>query len=188
MRSLDVSCCNITTRSLERLVESCPGLELLKLLDWLLVDDMRVKKVGESCSKLLSLNLSYTNVSDIGVLIIAQCCSGLQILTLEEYRRICDLSITQIVARCPNISSLDLRSCNVTNNSLILIAKYYKHIHTLRLQRTPISSAISDDNINTLVYACNQSKTLEICNCQISKNCRIKEVNPSLDLIWKRNK
>jgi len=134
------------------------------------------KQSNDKKINMVSLNLSYTNISDSGMRTIALNCPNLKFLKLRGMKNITDLSLSMIakyckalihldVQECSHISDygisivsqecklleiLNLNGCNLTNNFVDYLCFYNQSIKDLDLRNTKVNDVAIGKIISTL--------------------------------------
>ena len=138
LTSLNLSFCGqITPQGLTFLAEGCRNLISLNLTDSCLemTDDV-LKIFVESHKRLEQLYLSHYNLTDNGLMTIANECSNLQALDLVNSSKISDKGLKALSQGCPKLVEVSIRYCNkITNLGLKTLILDCPNIHWLDLIR-----------------------------------------------------
>jgi len=113
--------------------------------------ERELEPVDDSILKLESLNLTRTNIGDVGVAAIALKCKNLKHLYLS-HTRITDLSLSLIAQHCPALQTLEVVGCDIGCYGLQLIAQECKS----NLVRLDISDCyrVNDAIVSYLCFYC----------------------------------
>jgi len=118
----------------------------------------------ENQGNMTSLNLSYTNITDIGMRTITMNCPNLKILKIRGMKNITDLSLSMIAKYCKNLTQFDVQECGkITDYGVALVSQECKRLESLNLNGSSVSN-------NFIPYLCfyNQSmKELDIRNTKV---------------------
>nr|GFB25062.1 hypothetical protein [Tanacetum cinerariifolium] len=120
-----VSCSCITSKGVRKLLTSCTSLKVLNLFG--------CKRVADSClsniaclTLLTSLNLGYTDVTDVGMVVLGKGNALISCLSLRGCNRVTDKGITFLLTSggkiCKTLSSLDLGYLQrITDNAITIV-------------------------------------------------------------------
>ena len=94
---------------------------------WSGLGDEGLRVIGEKCSRLRDLDLSFCEgVGDEGLAAVARACPDLRSLSLTHCRRITDEGVTRIIAHCPLLESVCLEMTTITDLSVQTVARRCK--------------------------------------------------------------
>jgi len=114
-------------------------------------------------SNLVSLVLSYTNLSDLGMQYVTHNCPNLQVLKLQGMKNITNLTLSMIAKHCPKLYLLDIRDCdNVNDYGIQLVCQELKNLEELYMSGTSVSNQI-------LPYLCYYGKKLRVLDIKNTK-------------------
>jgi len=114
--------------------------------------------------KLESLNLTRTNIGDVGVAALVVKCKNLKHLYLS-HTRITDFSLSLIAQHCSNLQTLEVVGCEIGNYGLQLIAQQFK----ARLVSLDVSDCyrVNDAIIPYLCFYCPNLERIGLRNTKI---------------------
>jgi len=173
--SLDMSCCfQLDVESFVTIHEKW-GKTLISLnLEYCnYITDITLATLlcgGKPISAVLPLrkiNLSHTNISDLGIRFLVQRCPKLKSITLKACHSITNVSLSTIAQHCQNISELNIAECNnITDYGVQIIAQQSKsNLNLLDLNDCP---KITDQVFQYLCFYCPNLKQLRIRGTRIS--------------------
>jgi len=169
---LDLGCCfQLDVESFRILSEKwLKTLISLNLEYCSITDNTLATLLGEPQSAVLPLrkiNLSYTNISDLGIRLLVQRCPKLKSITLKACRSITNVSLSLIAQHCQNISELNVAECTfIGNYGVQIIAQQAKtKLGLLDLNDCP---EITDQVFQYLCFYCPNLKLLRIRGTSIS--------------------
>ncbi|KAF7728054.1 SCF ubiquitin ligase complex subunit [Apophysomyces ossiformis] len=130
-------CSSLTDEGLLALLSgsACKNLVSMDLSDISNVTDATIRMIAANCPKLQGLNLSmckeegFTGVTDCGIVKLAERCTGLRRIKLNNCSMLTDISAIKLAENCPALLEIDLMNCPITNESLYAI---FAHCHELR--------------------------------------------------------
>ena len=125
------------------LLQSCPRLVHLELINHQFEMDSVLVEIARGCTQFTTLLLDGLSMTDQSLSSVAQSCNQLRTLKFRYGDGVTDASLTQIARNC-NLDSLTLDFWNRFN----------------RL-------SVSDHGIKTLLQACGNLKSLSLCSCLI---------------------
>jgi len=197
--SLTITQCHgkhVTEHGIRSLFQSC-GENLLDL-DFsacsgkALVGELILLHVSTRCRKLRSLDISWANVSDIGIQAVSEaltrleclCMNGCQSITDEATRCIANrhgenmrvlemfgcfnithVSLTILKDNCPNIETLNIGQCHkVSDNAISEFVRSAPRLENIDLRGC---KQIRDNAIKALALNCPKLSTLVIANCPL---------------------
>uniref|UniRef100_A0A665TK41 F-box and leucine-rich repeat protein 13 n=1 Tax=Echeneis naucrates TaxID=173247 RepID=A0A665TK41_ECHNA len=170
-------CPRVTDTTLT-LVSTLKNLQYLDISLCNKVSDVGIKYLteGSSVTKLLELNISHCNITDISVMRIAQRMCKMRRLNLSHCKRLTDMSLDWLSGS--SISSLDISGCNIQDQ--VLFGCLFLHLHrrkvtfgqklckTVRdLEHVDVSHcvALSDSAIRAISFYCTGLVTLWMPGC-----------------------
>lgn len=144
------------------LAENCTKLHTVDISNTL-ISDLAVRAVAEYCPLLVDLNLdSCEELTDTSIHSIAQHCTQLQTLHISKGENFTDEPMLQLAQRCTDLRVLCIAGCiNITDVSVVAIATSCRNLQSIDLQHTELS----DDTLNALADCCPQLTSLNISNC-----------------------
>ncbi|XP_029378283.1 dynein regulatory complex subunit 6 [Echeneis naucrates] len=139
-------CPRVTDTTLT-LVSTLKNLQYLDISLCNKVSDVGIKYLteGSSVTKLLELNISHCNITDISVMRIAQRMCKMRRLNLSHCKRLTDMSLDWLSGS--SISSLDISGCNIQDQGLAAL-------EGIRLKKLILAECINitDIGIEVLIY------------------------------------
>lgn len=179
LRSLTVNSFNthIYDATLLKISENCKFLQTLDLINCRNVTDVSVINLAKNCkNNLKTFHLSSSGLTDTSIMILAENCTQLSSLrNVSECNAITDRSILSIVTHCSNLLHFQLSSTNITDASIINLAKENgKKLITLNLAEC----SITDTAVHSIANHCKMveklvlgksSDNLDITDSSISK-------------------
>lgn len=105
------SCRRIGDGTMYSLATHCPTLEHLDVSFCHRIRDTSLNHLAQGLPNLKSLQLSACNISDSGVLALAQSLHGLRHLSIGQCERLTDRSLGYIAEYMTNLESIDLYGC-----------------------------------------------------------------------------
>jgi len=174
-KHLDMSCCfQLDMESLKSIFEKW-GKNLISLnLEYcdFITDNTLAVLLGGPLQKsavlpLRRINLSHTNISDLGIRFLVQRCPKLKHITLKACHSITNTSLSLIAQHCQHVSSLNFAECsNITDYGVQIIAQQSKtNLSLLDLNDCP---GITDQIFQYLCFYCPNLKQLRIRGTHIS--------------------
>jgi len=116
---------------------------------------------------LRNINLSHTNITDLGVRLIVNKCPNLKIVNMNACRSITNLSVSMIAQHCTHISELNVEGCNnITDYGVQILAQQLKS--NLRLLDLNDCSNITDQIFQYLCFYCPNLKYLYLRGTKIT--------------------
>lgn len=160
----------LKNKSIVTLGRACARLESLSVAMCPAIGDRGVGELGRHCSELLHLDLHNTSMTDAGVLVIADSCPSLKLISLANVQSISDVSIIALAAGCPHLQSIDLsensssywRASSITDESLHAIAQ---NCPSLKYANFSDCNTISLDGIVAVIRKCEEIERIYISNC-----------------------
>ena len=149
------------------------------------VSDKCLAALGAGCSLLSTLNLRYCkNISDDGVIEFTQHHHhrNLKVIDLRECRGITDRSLSALAESCPDLESLNVSGCSISDCGLLEVVKCCKEMKALDLRNC---SSLSDSSLWSAVQNLPSLESLRCSGCgQVTNSMlyRIKEHFPSISL------
>jgi len=115
---------------------------------------------------LVSLNLSYTNISDLGIRVISMSCPNLKILKLNGMKNISDLSLSMIAKYCGQLTHLDVQDCtNLTDYGVSILCQECKNLENLNLNGC---ENVSNSIVSYICFYNRSLKNLDLRNTKIN--------------------
>jgi len=116
---------------------------------------------------LRNINLSYTNITDLGVRLIVNKCPNLKIVNMNACRSITNLSVSMMAQHYSQISELKVEGCNnITDYGVQILAQQLKS--NLRLLDLNDCSNITDQIFQYLCFYCPNLKYLYLRGTKIT--------------------
>lgn len=131
LRLLDLGAIELGTSlisdvSISRIGDMCHKLVDLRLWGCTNVGDNSLAKIADGCPELFNLDVSFCNVTNRGVVRLAEKSHQLKELTLRCCNSIGDLSVILLAQNCPRLNVLTIGCCeNVTQFCVEIIRKTY---------------------------------------------------------------
>ncbi|KAI8140860.1 hypothetical protein BJV82DRAFT_671234 [Fennellomyces sp. T-0311] len=105
------------------------------------VTDASIKRIAEICPSLQGLNLSmckespgrFEGITDDGVVVLSEACTGLRRIKLNNCVRVSDASVIALARNCPALLEIDLMNCTVSNKSLKEVFMHSSELREFRL-------------------------------------------------------
>ena len=136
LRSLCLHGCNrVTDEAIKAIANSCPDLEKLDIagrrssgtygtLPYSKITDESFITVGQKCSKLVSISITNSNVTDIGIAALASGCPQLRTFSANYCPSMSTAGITALSHGCKELRTINLRDCGrITDDCLFRIAE-----------------------------------------------------------------
>jgi len=126
-----------------------------------------VKQDGSKANQLnvVSLNLSYTNISDSGIRNVTLNCPNLKVLKLRGMKNITDLSLSMIAKYCKSLTHIDVQECaNITDYGVSLISQECKLLEHVNVNATNVTN-------NFIPYICFYNPALKELDLRNTKVC-----------------
>jgi hypothetical protein len=106
----------------------------VNLVSWKNVSDEAMRELGEICSRLESLIIFDSTITDQGIGLLADGCSILQTLMLHSCGNVTDKGLSKLSQGCGMLRKLDLTHCrNITNIGLKSLANNCSALQDLDL-------------------------------------------------------
>jgi len=174
-KNLDMSCCfQLDMESLKTIFEKW-GKNLISLnleyCDFITDNTLAVLLGGPQPKSVVlplrRINLSHTNISDLGILFLVQRCPKLKHIILKACHSITNTSLSLIAQHCQHISSLNFAECStITDYGVQIIAQQSKtNLGLLDLNDCP---GITDQIFQYLCFYCPNLKQLRIRGTRVS--------------------
>ncbi|BAT80045.1 hypothetical protein LR48_Vigan04g014000 [Vigna angularis] len=128
-------CINLTDSSIKVIVEHCPGLQVLDLMNLNRLTDLSVGYLTNSCRVLHTLKLCRNPFSDEALAAFVETTGGsLKELSLNNIKKVGYHTTLSLANHAKNLHSLDLSWCrNLTDNALGLIVDSCLALRLLKL-------------------------------------------------------
>ena len=136
----------------------CPNLEFF--VCYAEINDHALIQLGKSCPLLKHLDISgdYVNLTDTGILALAEGCSQLKYLLIcdpSERSSTSDHSFIKLTETCTLLENLTIGNLQLTDESMFAIAKNCKNLkhiqlHELKVTKVGLTSLFSSSNMNCL--------------------------------------
>ncbi|KAG1049172.1 hypothetical protein G6F46_009637 [Rhizopus delemar] len=128
-----------------------PELISLDLTDVLNVTDKTLLKVAICCPRLQGLNLSMSrphfDITDVGVVALAQQCPELKRIKLNNCVTITEKSSIALALNCPHLVEVDLMNCGVTDRTLHALFDHCRDLRELRLNQCDAAESLLTDRV-----------------------------------------
>eukprot|EP00899_Mesostigma_viride_P000706 jgi/Mesvir1/10636/Mv09274-RA.1 len=164
LEALDVSGCDIDSRSVKEVARSCHALRRLAVACCKGVTNNTLVVLSQHCPQLEELDVEETRVTGRGIATLARACPRLQRLRVPACAT--DDIIVQVADHCRELEQLSVRHCGrVTDASIVSIAACCP-----RLQRLDASgcSRITDAGVTSLARGCPGLGHLDIPSAEVS--------------------
>jgi len=116
---------------------------------------------------LRKINLSHTNITDLGIRVLVQRCPKLKRITLKACQSITNKSLSMIAQHCKNIAELNIAECrNITDYGVQIILQQSKT--NLSLLDLNDCSGVTDSILPYLCYYCPNIKQLRLRGTHLS--------------------
>lgn len=126
--------------------ERCPNLEVLDIRGCEMITDSSIYRLSDYCKQLTSINLGRKQrgnlITDVSICKLVKCNPNLSTVGLAGCF-ISDKSIWEIAINCLNLMRLSLNNCpHLTNQSIpiILMTEYFKQLNVLEFKNTNITN------------------------------------------------
>lgn len=172
----------LTDESLNAIIQRCPLLKILRMdsnvqisyKGWAALKDL-------SDLEQLSINRCH-QVSDEDFAVISKGCGGLEVVELQECRKLTDGAIIDLARRDPHIRSIDLSRTNIGDPSVIELVHRCRQLKSVDLSKC---LNISDLCILATIKEPNSIEEINITHCNIAeKTIEIaREQRPHLKII-----
>lgn len=126
------------------LIQQCENLTSLDLRNYHFEMDSVLKQASKTCTKLTTLLLDGSGMTDSGLQCVLTSCTQLEKLRFRYGDGVSDLSLNQVASNCSNLKSLALDFWHKFN----------------RL-------SVTDQAIKSLLQTCTNLAELSLCNCLI---------------------
>ena len=156
----------ITNEVLKSIATLCPKLKTLLIGQSCgNITDAGVITLAQGCRQLTSLNLSHCHkLTDAGVIALAQGCRQLSALNLYACDRITDAGVIALAQGCRQLSSLNLYYCGqITDATLRALAVGCPQLSSLDLK---YCYQITDVAVIALAQGCPQLSSLNLSWCK----------------------
>ncbi|XP_016115601.1 protein AMN1 homolog [Sinocyclocheilus grahami] len=106
-------CTAVTDSGIRALARHCKYLEVISLRGCTALSDRALLELGENCRMLHSIYFSGTEVTDQGVIGLANgvCSHSLKELQMIRCRSLTDVAVTAVLANCANIRIFNFHGC-----------------------------------------------------------------------------
>lgn len=169
--------CEISPNVITRMALKMPELRHLDLTQCTGVDDGIIEIATLAWPNLESIYLAYTNVTDRGILILAERCAQLKKVDFSALSSLSNWSVISFVRSHPHLVSLSIKfNGNITNDTAAAIAQ---ECHQLRELDSPKTS-ITSDHIGFIAENCPDLEDLRIHSLSNSDLDKIARSCPNL--------
>lgn len=164
----------LTDVTIETVLKACRFLTQIEVVNYDQITDESLARIADSCNKRLTklvIDCNYysedqlpLNITDIGLLAIAEKCTGLTKLTLSHCDLITDLSIQSLTHNLgKTLTSISLKACDgVTNKELDIIANNCKKLKTLSIRRC---TNVTSSGVCFLLQRCHCLEEIDLYGC-----------------------
>ncbi|XP_076362661.1 protein AMN1 homolog isoform X1 [Tachypleus tridentatus] len=106
-------CVSVTDEAIEHLAKYCSKLSILNIRDCTGLTDKSLKALGNHSSFLKSINFSWTEMTDEGVLCLAfgLCSNTLKEIIMEKCLRLTDVAVEGVIVHCPSVVIFAFHGC-----------------------------------------------------------------------------
>ena len=178
----------LKNKSLYSLGRSCSGLNMLSAAMCPSIGDRGISELASYCSDLLSLDIHGTNLTDIGLRVIAESCPLLKHINLANTKRISDDGIGLLAENCPKLQSIDVseNSCssNITDTSLHMLAAHCDSLQDINFSDC---DKISNKGVIAIIEKCISTKKIYLSNCKRIDGKAIREIGRVVAHIGREN-
>jgi len=166
IRYLSLANQDINYEGLQSLSEGCPNLTNLNLKWCRGVTDRGIGQIVRACSRLQSLFLDGTNVSNTGLASIAAHGKNLWFLSLASAQGIItDEGLQALSEGCPNLGHLNLQGVkNISAKGLKLILQNSKKLYNLNLSKV----SLTQNDLTALIPFFRNLRALDISEIDIN--------------------
>lgn len=175
-------CQKLTDESLNHIAVGLPSVQAINLSFCVSVTDTGLKSLSRmDCLRDLNLR-SCDNVSDIGVGFLAEggsSSSQLSRLDVSFCDRVSDSSLVHVASGLPNLKSLSLSACHITDSGVKRIAKDLHHLETLNVGQC---TKLTDESVETLAKDMKSLKSIDLYGCTSISSESLKTLNKSENL------
>jgi F-box and leucine-rich repeat protein 2/20 len=132
IKSLDISrCFQVGDHELRMIVQACPQLTELKILECQKITDTGFFEVGRGLPKLSFLNLSRTLISDPALIELMTRCKNLYALDLSRCHGISDKGVLEGIRNCPSLKIININNAGLSESGVELIKKNNPYLQLL---------------------------------------------------------
>lgn len=130
----------VTNCGLAYLRANCGSLRHLDLYRCEQIGDEGITALLEGCHSLTEVNLSYTSVTDEGLLVLTHCRDIVNV-ELRGCLGITSIGLTHIAGVLPHLTDLDLKHCyKVGDKGMLAIAENCKNLRQINLSFCPVTN------------------------------------------------
>lgn len=134
------------------------SLRDINLRDCAAITDGGLSQLAEAGNGLERIDVSETDISDVGVQYLASHCPRLTELLVWNCSRVTDMGLHHIAASCPLLRMLDVGSERITDVGLKYVSRL-KHLETLELFGC---EKITDAGVQELLASCTKLRRLNL--------------------------
>mmetsp|Transcript_25844 Transcript_25844/g.64932 ORF Transcript_25844/g.64932 Transcript_25844/m.64932 type:complete len:274 (+) Transcript_25844:122-943(+) len=116
-------CVRVSDTGVSALARACTRLQSLNVSFCSNLTDASLCTLAAVCPRLAVLNLGYCDVTDTTLFALARACQWLQDLSLTFCKKVTDEGVRAVLAGCPMLTSLALRSTCVTDVTAFELAR-----------------------------------------------------------------
>lgn len=164
LKILEISqCTKVTDKSLKQVAASCTLLESVAIRSCRKITDASLKALSQN-SNISSLDVSWLMITDNSAKWISHC-KSLTSLSLNWCIQMSESSIQAIISNCPQLVSLGLRRCKVSNKVCMEIANCCPNLTALDVG---FCSQITNGGIFALKEHCFALVNINISGCNLT--------------------
>lgn len=156
-------CQKLTDDSLKHVSQGLPNLRSINLSFCASFTEFGLKHLSTMASSLKEINLrSCDNVSDVGLRYLSEGGVALHVLDISFCDKISDQGLDFVSQGLPQIQSLSLNSCSVSDKGMLKIAATLTELRTLNIGQC---NEVTDKGLNAIIDSCPQLKDLDVYGC-----------------------
>lgn len=156
-------CQKLTDDSLKHVSQGLPNLRSINLSFCASFTEFGLKHLSTMASSLKEINLrSCDNVSDIGLRYLSEGGVALHVLDISFCDKISDQGLEFVSQGLPQIQSLSLNSCSVSDKGIVKIAATLTELRTLNIGQC---NEVTDKGLNAIIDNCPQLKDVDVYGC-----------------------
>ena len=119
-------CDQISDAGVKEMARLCYKLRYLNVRGCEAVSDDAIEVISKSCHRLKSFDIGKCDVTDVGLKLLSQHCTGLRKLSLKSCEMISDAGLQAVAYNCRALQQLNIQDCPVTLESYRLVKKFCK--------------------------------------------------------------
>eukprot|EP01094_Clydonella_sp_ATCC50884_P022640 TRINITY_DN5252_c0_g1_i2.p1 TRINITY_DN5252_c0_g1~~TRINITY_DN5252_c0_g1_i2.p1 ORF type:complete len:742 (-),score=340.14 TRINITY_DN5252_c0_g1_i2:296-2359(-) len=166
LQRLDLThCLHVTDDALHSISHLCPNLLELNLTQCEVITDAGLAHIAERGHALRRIVLAKClQVTDTSICALARACPDLTSVVLRQCN-VSDVAMRDIARYCPGLRELDLTACEgVTDATVSLFSRLFRSLESLCLEEL---SDLSDASIGALADGCAELHTLKVAYCNV---------------------